>query len=47
MKKNLRFHYLVLIIIMTGGLIFHTSCKKEENKPEIEYGAATDIDGNV
>ena len=47
MKKNLQFHSFVLIVMMTGGLIFLTSCEKEENKPKIEYGAATDIDGNV
>jgi len=47
MKKNLRFHSLVLLSMMTGGIIFSTSCEKEGNKPKIEYEAATDIDGNV
>jgi uncharacterized protein (TIGR02145 family) len=53
MKKNLRFHSLALIAIVATGSIFLLSCEKEEDKdkdkdkPEIEYGAVTDIDGNV
>lgn len=32
---------------MLGIMICQIGCKKEEQKPEIEYGAVTDIDGNV
>lgn len=35
------------IIIVVMAFICITSCEKEENTPVIEYGAVTDIDGNV
>jgi uncharacterized protein (TIGR02145 family) len=47
MEKKFWYCVLIIIIIGTGEVIFLTGCEKDENKPEIEYGAATDIDGNV
>jgi uncharacterized protein (TIGR02145 family) len=46
MERTLWNYLLILIVIITGELIFLTSCKKDENKPKIKYGKVADFDGN-
>jgi uncharacterized protein (TIGR02145 family) len=47
MNNKLWDYLLTLLVIMTGELIFLTSCEKNNNKPKIEYGSIIDIDGNA
>ena len=46
MKGKLWYYSLISIIIGLGELICLTCCKKDEDKPAVEYGTVVDIDGN-
>jgi uncharacterized protein (TIGR02145 family) len=46
MKKKIRIRYIVLIIL-GFAIILSKGCKKEEEKPQIEYSTVSDIDGNT
>jgi len=47
MRNTIWYSSVSLIIILVFTFTSFNSCKKEESTPAVEYGAVTDIDGNI